>query len=194
MPSNLACSSAGSFKLKLTRDAILHTAQQLIDAKGLKALSMRAVAGRLDAQGSALYWHFRNKSDLITTLAQSYYERAVQAVPQRVRWTDWLLSFGRALHKELLSHRDSCEIYVAARPTDRHAAEVIERMVLPLTGAGLSRSQALLCQSAVIAFTVGWVTYEQSPSQRAQLSKIMNLQHNFDEGLKALVNGLAQQA
>ena len=182
---------AGYVKLKLTREAILYTAQQIIDAKGLKALSMRNIAARLDAQGSALYWHFHNKSELITTLGQSYYERAFAEAPRRSRWTDWLLGFGRALHRELLAHRDACEICVASRPSDRQTSEAVERMVLPLTGAGLSRSRALLCQSAVIAFTVGWVTYEQNADQRAHLSRIMNLQQNFDEGLRALVNGLS---
>jgi TetR/AcrR family tetracycline transcriptional repressor len=41
----------------------------LVDAEGLDALTLRALAGRLGVQAPTLYWHVRNKAELLDALA-----------------------------------------------------------------------------------------------------------------------------
>ena len=49
----------------LSRDAIVHAALELADLEGVDAVSMRAVAKRLDVEAMSLYNHVRNKDDML---------------------------------------------------------------------------------------------------------------------------------
>ncbi|MFF2852258.1 TetR/AcrR family transcriptional regulator [Streptomyces sp. NPDC058001] len=49
----------------LTRDQIVTTAVGLLDADGLEGLNMRALGKRLGSAATAVYWHVKNKDDLV---------------------------------------------------------------------------------------------------------------------------------
>ena len=51
-------------------------ALQILDEYGLPDLTMRRLAGALDVQASALYWHFPNKQTLLAELANRILARA----------------------------------------------------------------------------------------------------------------------
>lgn len=178
--------------MKLTLKDILESAQALIDAEGLESLSMRAVARRLNAEGSALYWHVRNRGELVTLIANGYYRRAFDSVPPGLDWPQWLLEFGQAFHDELLSHRDGAHLCAMASPENDNVGTSMNVLAQPLMAKGLTRAQALSCQGSVIALTLGWATYEQSPPMQAYLSKALNLQASYGQGLAAMVLGLSQ--
>jgi TetR/AcrR family transcriptional regulator, tetracycline repressor protein len=178
--------------VKLTLKDILESAQALIEAEGLEALSMRAIARRMNAEGSALYWHVRNRGELLTLIANGYYRRAFESVPAGLEWPDWLLAFGHAFHDELLSHRDAAHVCAEAGPENDEVGAAMNVLAQPLVALGLTRAQALSCQGSVIALTLGWATYEQSPPMRAYLSKALNLQASYRQGLEAMVLGMSQ--
>ncbi|MFG2601781.1 TetR/AcrR family transcriptional regulator C-terminal domain-containing protein [Streptomyces sp. NPDC048462] len=49
----------------LTRDQIVRTAVELLDTDGLEGLNMRALGKRLDSAATAVYWHVKNKDNLV---------------------------------------------------------------------------------------------------------------------------------
>lgn len=49
----------------LTRDQIVRTAVELLDAEGLEGLNLRALGKRLDSAATAMYWHVKNKDNLV---------------------------------------------------------------------------------------------------------------------------------
>ena len=49
----------------LSRDTVVRAALELLDEVGLADLTLRGVAERLGVQAPALYWHVRNRQDLI---------------------------------------------------------------------------------------------------------------------------------
>jgi AcrR family transcriptional regulator len=55
--------------MALSRDRILATAQRVVAADGLDALSMRRLAQELDVWPMALYRHFQDKEALLDALA-----------------------------------------------------------------------------------------------------------------------------
>ncbi|WP_129358295.1 MULTISPECIES: TetR family transcriptional regulator [Micrococcaceae] len=55
--------------MALTRERILETALSLLSEYGLGDLSMRRVAGELGVAPGALYYHVKNKQELLTQLA-----------------------------------------------------------------------------------------------------------------------------
>lgn len=55
-----------------TRQQLLDTALQLFSEQGITATSLKSVAAKAEVTHGALYWHFRNRSDLVAT---AYHER-----------------------------------------------------------------------------------------------------------------------
>lgn len=53
-------------KTLITRDNAARVALNVIDTKGLKALSLEAVAKQLNVKAPSLYYHFKNKNELLT--------------------------------------------------------------------------------------------------------------------------------
>ena len=55
--------------VKIHQRQVIDVALALLDEQGLSELQMRAVASRLNVQASALYWHVRNKGELLSLMA-----------------------------------------------------------------------------------------------------------------------------
>ncbi|HEU5471989.1 MAG TPA: TetR/AcrR family transcriptional regulator C-terminal domain-containing protein [Actinophytocola sp.] len=49
----------------LTRERIVNTAIQLLDAEGLEGLNMRSLGEQLDSAATAVYWHVKSKDNLV---------------------------------------------------------------------------------------------------------------------------------
>ncbi|MEV8535771.1 TetR/AcrR family transcriptional regulator C-terminal domain-containing protein [Streptomyces sp. NPDC051211] len=50
----------------LTREQIIRTAIELLDEDGLEGLNMRSLGRRLNSAATAVYWHVKNKDNLVT--------------------------------------------------------------------------------------------------------------------------------
>ena len=53
----------------LSKAGIVQAALGVLDEAGFDGLTVRAVAGRLGVQAPALYWHVRDKQELIDEMA-----------------------------------------------------------------------------------------------------------------------------
>jgi AcrR family transcriptional regulator len=73
----------------LTRDQIVKAAIELLDAEGLEGLNMRALGKRLGSVPTAVYWHVRSKSDLISLAVDQVWNEI--ALPD-LTLTDWRTS------------------------------------------------------------------------------------------------------
>lgn len=60
-----------------TKDKILKTALKLFSVKGYKATTVRDIAGAMDVKQSALYNHFKNKDEILETLANELTTSAI---------------------------------------------------------------------------------------------------------------------
>jgi TetR/AcrR family transcriptional regulator, tetracycline repressor protein len=175
--------------VKIHKRQVIDVALALLDEQGLKELQMRAVAGRLNVQASALYWHVRNKGELLSLMASHFYDSALAAVPAGLGWRDWLLTYGHLLRKSLLGHRDSAQLCAIATPLEEDPRAQTERITRPLVLAGLSRHVALSYQSSVISLVLGWCIYQQSQAVHEFLASLIGFDESFSTGLTAMVTG-----
>ena len=58
----------------LTREAVIEASLRVMDRDGMDGLSMRRVADELGSGPSSLYWHVRNKEELL----QLVFERVIE--------------------------------------------------------------------------------------------------------------------
>ncbi len=71
----------------LSRDRIVATALELLDADGLDGLTMRRLADRLGAGVMSLYWHVDNKEDVLDLALDSVLD--YRGPPQSDETQDW---------------------------------------------------------------------------------------------------------
>lgn len=180
--------------MKIDQRQIIEVALQLLDEQGLAQLQMRTLAKRLDVQASALYWHVRNKGELLSLMSGHFYAAALASLPPQLSWREWLLTFGQAFRATLLGHRDSAQLCAIARPPAQDTDAVADKLAQPLIVAGLGRHLALSYQASVISLVLGWCIYEQSAALHDYLARMIGFDESFATGLSAMVAGFPEAA
>jgi len=172
----------------LDRDRLVAAAFAHLDEDGLDGLSMRRLAARLGVQAPALYWHVGDKAELLGLMARDIYAAAYEALPSGPDWRMCLLAFGRALRAAFAAHRDGARLCAMA-PSPSDAGDHARRIAAPLVALGFDQQRALACEASVIAFVLGWASYEANGPMHAYLDEMLSFDASFDHGLTALVRG-----
>ena len=55
----------------LTREDLVRAGLEVLDEAGIDGLTMRSVAARLGVQSASLYWHVRDKDELLALIADA---------------------------------------------------------------------------------------------------------------------------
>lgn len=71
-----------------TRDEILAAAREMFAEEGYEAVTMRAIAERVEYTPTAIYHHFANKQALVTELCQSDFKKLAQEFYTAAKITD----------------------------------------------------------------------------------------------------------
>jgi AcrR family transcriptional regulator len=154
----------------ITRERIVAAALEFLDDQGVDALTVRALASRLDVRASALYWHVRNKQELLDEMSTEVMRRvagAVAAVPPGDGWRDDLAAYALVLRSEYLLHRDGARTFSGTRITDPNVVRTKEPLFERWTAAGWKPDDADDAIDLVTAFVVGFVIEEQERRQAA---------------------------
>ncbi|MEU6863893.1 TetR/AcrR family transcriptional regulator [Streptomyces sp. NPDC046876] len=146
----------------LSRTTVAEAALRLLNETGLEKLTLRAIAAELDVKAPALYWHFKNKQELIDEMATEMYRRMARDEPQRpTGWREMLLAANRGLRRALLSYRDGARVFSGSRFTGAEHGEQQEAHLRALLEAGFELPQAVRTLTTTFMYTLGFVTEEQ---------------------------------
>lgn len=88
----------------LTREQIVRTAIDLLDEEGLDGLNMRNLGRRLNAAATAVYWHVKNKDDLLLLAGDQVWGEIELADPDAVGWRDAATAMATGLHAMFARH------------------------------------------------------------------------------------------
>ena len=147
---------------RLSRDAILDAALAIIDAGGLEACTMRAVAAELGVEAMSLYWHVPGKEALLDGVVQ----RMLSQAPPFAHGDGWraeLNGIAHAMREVLLGHPKAIPL-LAGRALGSYAAasRTVETAVETLERAGFPRPVAIRASRTVYRFVVGFFLVEGS--------------------------------
>lgn len=199
--------------MKLDRGFIARTALDLLNEVGLDGFTTRRLAGRLGVKQPAIYWHFKNKRDLLDEMAAQMLTEGRPPGPMtRDTWMDALRDNARGFRESLLRYRDGARVHAGTRPDATMYASLDER-VRAMCEAGFSASDAVRSMMVISHYVVGSVIEEQSGSEAARtsvdagftpdrhaypaLAHAISLMRDddtavgFEFGLDALIRGLA---
>ncbi|MEV6830263.1 TetR/AcrR family transcriptional regulator C-terminal domain-containing protein [Amycolatopsis sp. NPDC051102] len=122
--------------MPLDRRQITDAALALLDEVGLAELSTRRLAARLGVSSPTLYWHVKDKAQLLDLLAEAVCEGAFEIDETQ----DWRRQLEQGLHQfraMLLKHRDAATL-LRERPPGPNRLAHIERTAGILLEAGFT--------------------------------------------------------
>lgn len=154
----------------ITRERIVEAAFAVLDEGGIDAVTVRAVAARLDVRAPALYWHVPGKQELLDEMGTEI-QRRVQAafagIDPGLSWVDALSAYARILRAEYLSHRDGARTFSGTRLTDPEVLRAQEPWFERWVARGLDLVAAMDAAEVVTSYVVGFVIEEQERAQSA---------------------------
>ena len=201
---------------RLSREAVVTAAEEIVARDGIDALTMRRVAHELQSSTMAPYRHVRDKDELLVLLLDRLAERlprpALPADPRQRLMTLW-----RLLYDGLDQSPWVVEVLVKGHLMARSVLWVIEEILAAFVAAGLSHDQAAAAYRAAWQLTVGALTIRHglartaaSGRPRFQLSLLEGVDpaalptlgavarsgywstqlEDYDQGMSALLDGL----
>src|SRR6266568_2084894 len=111
---------------RLSKAAVVARAIALADAEGLDALTIRRLAQELGVTPMALYWHFRNKEELLTGLADQFWSEIDTDVDEAAPWPAQLRAMLESLVQVLRTHPSASQLLIAGEKQSPAALEATE--------------------------------------------------------------------
>lgn len=146
----------------LDRDAITQAGLDVLAEHGLDGLTVRRVADRLGVQAPALYWHVKNKKELIDEMSTELWRRVIALTPSAgPSWEDTLRGFAAAMRSTLLGVRDGSRIFGGARSSDRSVYGSLGGRLASMADDGFSPADVRLAWIAVYLLVLGFCIEEQ---------------------------------
>ena len=153
---------------RLSKAAIVQAALDLLDSAGIDGLTVRALASRLGVQAPALYWHVRDKQDVLDEMATEIWRRVaaeLAALPPGLSWDQGMTAFAAITRRALLAHRDGAKVFSGTYLTDASLLEAQEAGLQQMLGEGFTLPDVIRSYSLLYAFTVGFCIEEQAVAQ-----------------------------
>jgi TetR/AcrR family tetracycline transcriptional repressor len=146
----------------VTLDALVAAGLAVLQRDGLDALSMRSVAAELGVQAPSLYWHVRDKSELLDLLADGLLA-AAELPPARGDWRRQLRELAWAYRAFLHERRDAVRVLAGRFPSGPGMARAMEHQLTLLHRGGFARQDAAYITYAMSTLVLGFVHGEQHP-------------------------------
>ncbi|HET9896792.1 MAG TPA: TetR family transcriptional regulator [Streptosporangiaceae bacterium] len=128
--------TAETERARLSRSAVVDRALVLADAEGVEALTIRRLATELRVTPMALYWHFRNKEELIAALAERIWSEIRSDVDLAAAWPRQLRGLLESLVAVLRTHSSASSLLPGSDKLTQSQWEVTEVTLEVLRSAG----------------------------------------------------------
>jgi TetR/AcrR family transcriptional regulator, tetracycline repressor protein len=191
-----SASGTGSTREKpaLDRPTIVKTALGLLDEVGIDGLSTRRLAAELGIKSASLYWHFRDKNELLAEMSGAMFEECLPSPNisgANFDWAEWLAEGCRAIRRTALSRRDGAQVMAWPRPRIATARIVFEDNVKTLMRSGLADMECRLSMQTLRRYAIGAALQEQSNKGASASAGVVGTgEEGFEFGLQTFIEGL----
>ena len=148
---------------KLNRDVIAREGLNQLAEEGIDGLTMRSLAGAVGVQAPTLYWHVKNKRDLLDAMADVIAADAAERLRGRERdesIEDWLADTARSLQAAMLRYRDGARVFVGSFTPS--GVPLNEAILDELCREGYSLEHAARAGLTMLSYVTGSVIEEQA--------------------------------
>ncbi|UAJ78844.1 TetR/AcrR family transcriptional regulator C-terminal domain-containing protein [Leifsonia sp. ZF2019] len=168
----------------MERDEIVEEAVALLDEGGYDAVTMRALATRLQVSAPSLYWHFPSKQELWEGIADALVEGVVAIPADEADPDERLLALLADFRSALVRHRDGGRVFAGTFTLGRHMLDLSETATSRLLEAGiLDAGDAVDAWFNLVRFTIGSVIEQQAAAD--QLDDLTSRRAAFENATRA---------
>ncbi|WP_084959019.1 TetR/AcrR family transcriptional regulator [Thermoactinospora rubra] len=140
----------------LSREQIVKAAQEILDAEGLEALSMRKLGAKLNAGATSLYWHVANKDELLELV----YDEAWGAVrlpdPDETSWREVMTTFAYSLQDAMMRHPWMTSLIGRMAALGPNALRLTDRLRKAFKKAGFTGIDVDFGCAAIMSYVLGY--------------------------------------
>jgi TetR/AcrR family transcriptional regulator, tetracycline repressor protein len=142
-------------RARLSRETVVDGALALTDADGLEGLTIRRLAQHLGVTPMALYWHFKNKDELLDAVADRLWSLIDTEVDQHRPWPERLRVLMESMVEVLRAHPPAASLMVTTQPDAAvHCFDIMEVALGVFADAGFSAAEgAALCRHGLRTVT-----------------------------------------
>lgn len=156
----------------LSRERILAAAVELADSDGLAAVSMRRLSARLGVEAMSLYYHVRNKRDLMGAILERVLGE-LELPPPGTPWKAALRTISLSAHAVLDRHRWAASLLMTPGADSATRGRWMESVLASLAAAGLPPGLADHAYHALDSYVVGFTLWQSSiPYSAAELQDL----------------------
>ncbi|MFC3997278.1 TetR/AcrR family transcriptional regulator C-terminal domain-containing protein [Nocardiopsis sediminis] len=158
----------GQARDRLDPGTVIRAAVELLDEKGLDALSTRAVADRLGVRMNTVLWHVKTKARMLELMADAVIgEIPLDHLPTPP--DERACELARRYRRALLAHRDGAALVVGTYAAEPHTLRLADTLVAALVDSGRNEREAAWTAWTVVYFTLGLTQEEQAAAQHPHL-------------------------
>ena len=159
-------------RVPLSRDRVLTAAIELADADGLAALSMRRLATSLGVEAMSLYYHVRNKNEVLGGILEQVLSR-LELPLAGTPWKQALRMTALSAHAVLDRHRWAATLLMTPGVSSPTRIRWMESVLASLAAAGLPPGLADHAYHALDSYVVGFTLWQSSiPYSAAELGEL----------------------
>jgi TetR/AcrR family transcriptional regulator, tetracycline repressor protein len=129
-------------RTRLSKSAVVERALEVADREGLDGLTIRRLAHELGVTPMALYWHFRNKDELLAGLADRIWSEIDTDTDAGATWQQQLRGLLESLVHVLRRHPCASQLLVTGEKQSAAALDAAEVALHVLRRAGFDPTLA----------------------------------------------------
>ena len=140
---------------------VVRTALEILDERGAGAVSLRAIAQRLDVRMNTVLWHVKTKARLEELMADAIVAGvSLDDLPSG--WRERAVEIARRYRRALLAHRDGAVVVAGTYAAEPATLDLAEALTAALLEGGLSERDAAWTVWDVVYFVLGLTQEEQA--------------------------------
>ena len=197
------CAAGPATRQPLTRGDLVRAGLDVLDEAGFDGLTMRNLAERLGVKSASLYWHVRDKDELLALIADAICAE-IEPPSADQPWIVQLEAMAWEYRRVLLAHRDAALVLANTPPVGPNRLGLAERMLTVLVRAGIAPgvaakagllfvdyvTNAVIEEGRVQAMTDAFGSRRKVPPHRDALAWVASLQPISTTTLVALADDL----
>jgi AcrR family transcriptional regulator len=168
----------------LSRAAVLDAALDLVDASGLAALNLRALATRLGVSAMTPYSYFADKAELLSAMVGHALAPLGDETAVASEWNEAITGAMHSLHHTLERHPGVVELLIVESDAQQ-LDDFRQQLIMILCHEGLGRSRAADVLRTLTSYIFG---YTMMNRLRRGASR-----DSFDDGLNMIMDSLRRE-
>ncbi|MEW2353594.1 TetR/AcrR family transcriptional regulator [Spirillospora sp. NPDC029432] len=139
----------------LTREQIVQAAVELLDAEGLEGLNMRSLGRRLGSAATAVYWHVKNKDDLVVLAGDRVWDEIALPDLDATGWREAATALATGLYSMMTGHPWLVQAFGSHLFYGPGKARFDDHSLAVYEAAGFAGPQADRAAATVFTFVLG---------------------------------------